>query len=107
MGGSDRLLCRPSLNWTGLRQHLETALSSLETLYSDLKKKIDELACNESSDTNMAAKVDSLAADVKGLVEVTDIHQLKLDAFNEEFFAYSKIVDDLQGRVFNVKKNLA
>ena len=77
-------------------------------MYSDLKKKFEEIEANESSDTDVEAReaeVVSLSGDVKELMDKTDIHQLKLDVFNEEFFAYSKIVDDLQSKVFNIEKN--
>ena len=86
-------------------EQLETAITSLGMLYSDLKKKFEEIDANESSDTDVEAEVVSLSGDVKELMDKTDIHQLKLDVFNEEFFAYSKIVDDLQSKVFNIEKN--
>ena len=43
----------------------------------------------------------------KELVEVTNLHKLKLDVFNEEFFAYSKIFDGLEVKVTQFDNKLA
>ena len=87
--------------------HLETIISGFDAKFSNLCEKVDDLIANKNMKEDIDAQVQSASCEIKELVEVTNIHKLKLDVFNEEFFAYSKIVDGLEVKVTQFDNKLA
>ena len=85
---------------------LESHIESLNSKFSELLKKVSTVIESSENTLDTVTRNETIFGDVQELVRVTDIHKCKLDVFNEEFFAYSKVVDALEGKVSQLQINV-